>query len=560
MSGAAGSLPLPSRGAALLALPLGFFLLAASWLWPHTVDDTYIYVLYAKNWVEGNGLVFNIGDRVDAMSNFLWVMLMAAGGKVGLPILGWTKALGVLTGAAHLVLAWWMARLAIDLVRPGAVDPAEATRRDALACLVPMLMVVQPGTPYYATAGLGTPLFTLLTVTGVGLHLLDLKRHGAPRSAWCYLPLSIAALTRPEAPLFLVAVAAHRGWLMLGPRAERAWPGGEALPARSTSLRQRLEPELLALAAAVALPVIVWIPRYLYFGDFVNTYYCKPSTFFQNPGAAFTYVGDFAASHGLLTGIVLLAATIPALLSPPARRVAGLLLGIAGLHVAFVFYSGGDWMAQHRFFQPTLALLYATVVCGVALLRGWTGPAAVLVGVLSLASAPHVAEFTRDLEANFKYDHAHRSQRNVEVALWMADNLRPGAGIITDEIGAIGLYSGLVVLDQWGIVDRELAHMFHDTGFNPYNTSPELPLRTESLARIADILVSRNPEYVLLDYVSPPPVGNTYDPRFLNSFTMLELHARMGQGYRYVRAFPIMESGSREYPPKTFLLFERVDL
>jgi hypothetical protein len=177
---------LPSRGALLLLVPLGFFLLAASWLWPHTVDDTYIYVQYAKNWVEGNGLVFNIGDRVDAMSNFLWVLIMAAGGKVGLPILGWTKALGVLVGLAQLVLAWWTARLGMDLVlqdQGGDGELAERRWRDAAACLLPMLMLVQPGTVFYATAGLGTHLFTITGLAGVALHLWDLKRHGAPNSA-----------------------------------------------------------------------------------------------------------------------------------------------------------------------------------------------------------------------------------------------------------------------------------------------------------------------------------------------------------------------------------------
>ncbi len=542
---------------------MGFLLLASSWLWPHTVDDTYIYVQYAKNWIEGNGLVFNIGDRVDAMSNFLWVMLMAAGGKIGLPILGWTKALGGFVGLAQLVLAWWTARLGIDLVlqaQDGAAELDERRWRDAAACLLPMLMLVQPGTVFYATAGLGTHLFTATGLAGVTLHLWDLKRHGAPRSAWCYLPLSIAALTRPEAPLFLVAVAAHRGWLLLGPRKGWSWPDAELLPATEASLVQRLRPELTALAAAVALPIIVWIPRYLYFGDFVNTYYCKPSTFFQNPGAAFTYVGDFAASHGWLLGLALIGGCVPALLRAPARRVAGIFLGVAGVHIAFVFYSGGDWMAQFRFFQPTLALLYAVPVVGLALLGPWRTPAAVLVGVLALVGTSNVVQFTEDLEANVIYDHAHRSQRNVEVAKWMADNLIPGAGIVTDEIGAIGVYSGLEVLDQWGIVDRELAHHFHETGFNPYNTSPELPLRTESLAWIADTLLDRNPEYVMLDYVGFAPPGPYYEVNQLNPLTMFELHARMGRDYRYVRAFPIMDTPTLEHGPKTFLLFQRADL
>ena len=40
-------------------------------------DDAYTSFRYVKNFVEGNGLVFNPGERVEGYTNFLWVMILS---------------------------------------------------------------------------------------------------------------------------------------------------------------------------------------------------------------------------------------------------------------------------------------------------------------------------------------------------------------------------------------------------------------------------------------------------------------------------------------------------
>lgn len=42
----------------------------------YLVDDAYISFRFIKQWTNGNGLVFNIGEYVESYSNFLWVMLL----------------------------------------------------------------------------------------------------------------------------------------------------------------------------------------------------------------------------------------------------------------------------------------------------------------------------------------------------------------------------------------------------------------------------------------------------------------------------------------------------
>src|SRR5262245_28850159 len=52
------------------------------------VDDAMTSVVYAKQLALGNGVVFNVGERVEGYTNFLWVVFMA-------PIYGVCHLLGV---------------------------------------------------------------------------------------------------------------------------------------------------------------------------------------------------------------------------------------------------------------------------------------------------------------------------------------------------------------------------------------------------------------------------------------------------------------------------------
>jgi arabinofuranosyltransferase len=47
-------------------------------IWDDVTDDAYISFRYVERWVEGLGLTFNPGERVEGFSNPLWVGLLAA--------------------------------------------------------------------------------------------------------------------------------------------------------------------------------------------------------------------------------------------------------------------------------------------------------------------------------------------------------------------------------------------------------------------------------------------------------------------------------------------------
>src|SRR5262245_30182050 len=63
---------------ALLIAPV--LLVAAAYATQHywLCDDAFISFRYVRNLVTGHGLVFNVGERVEGYSNFLWVIELAA--------------------------------------------------------------------------------------------------------------------------------------------------------------------------------------------------------------------------------------------------------------------------------------------------------------------------------------------------------------------------------------------------------------------------------------------------------------------------------------------------
>jgi hypothetical protein len=301
------------------------------------------------------------------------------------------------------------------------------------------------------------------------------------------------------------------------------------------------------------LPLLALIVfRLGYYGALLpNTFAAKPSTLLSYPLGAWRYLVDSAMSLGALALGVVAVIAFTWFTRPPQRPLLSALLLPFSAVLAFALYTGGDWMPHARFLLPALPCLF---LAAVLLLPGrrWL-PLSVGGLALVLFEGHGALDFFNQLDANSEHDHALRSQNNVAMGSWLAHNARPGASILCDEIGAIAFHSRLRVLDMWGLVDRDVAALLHERGFNPYNSPTGTDARREALEVIAKALLARQPDYIVIDYrATVPRVPQEIDPRFFLPFTMRGLSRNMGDEYRFVHAFPLMTD-----PPKTFLLFER---
>ena len=255
------------------------------------VDDAFISFRYARNLLEGHGLAWNPGERVEGYSNFLWILELAAIWAVtGVPPEAAARWLSVAyTVAALGAMAWWAWRL------PGL-------RERGLVWWMALALLCSSATfaLWTSAGGLETRQFTFFVL----LAVVALTAHRGSRGglAVASLSLALASLTRPEGPL--IAACCFAWWAAqeaasaskepLGGGGARAWALG--------ALRRMDWRGALWLALPFALIVgahFLW--RFSYYGEWLpNTYYAK----FVRPwwDVGLRYLG----AAGLETGLYLL--------------------------------------------------------------------------------------------------------------------------------------------------------------------------------------------------------------------------------------------------------------
>lgn len=157
--------------------------------WPSYIDfpmdDSYIHLVYARNLVDQGRLFFNeIGERGVGTSSILWVLLLSAGWKMGIPIWIIPKAIGFITLATvgsglFLMLAPILRKL------------------PAFACS--LLVALSGNMLWFALSGMETMLFLALGI----LALLAYRKE-----QWVRLGifLGLLCLTRPEGLALAVAI------------------------------------------------------------------------------------------------------------------------------------------------------------------------------------------------------------------------------------------------------------------------------------------------------------------------------------------------------------------
>ncbi|MEU8639645.1 arabinofuranosyltransferase [Amycolatopsis sp. NPDC048633] len=320
-------------------------------------DDGLIVLRTVRQILDGNGPVFNIGERVESNTSTLWTYLLLAFAWIpGLRLEWLAVILGLLCSTGGLLFALDGARRLIGTARPTFVVPAGA-----------LVLIALPPFRDFATSGLETGLITLWL--GATWWLLVRHARSAPAGpVWVTaLVIGLGVLVRPDLALFSAVaglgllVLEWRGWL----RAV-AW-----------------------VAVAAALPVAYQIFRMGYYGLLTpNTALVKEaSNTLWSRGWA--YLRDFADPYYLWVPLVLcvLAGGLGLVRKRIDRRVAVVVavpvLGAIALAL-YVIRVGGDFM-HGRMLLPALFSLVLPVMA-VKLTRATALPALAL-GAWALVAA-----------------------------------------------------------------------------------------------------------------------------------------------------------------------------
>jgi hypothetical protein len=319
----------------------------AAWVsW--TCDDAFISFRYARNLVEGHGLVFNLGERVEGYTNLLWTLWIAAGLALGAGAEPWAGIFGLVAYGGVLVLLF---AFHLDMRRTLPV------RRMTLpvACLV---AAAHPDLRLFATSGLETSAFTLVVLAGYTVLARGLiARTLRPLS--CGALFAICTLLRPDGMVF-AAVAA----VAIAIASERR--------ARDLSI-------FAAVVASVWGATTAF--RLAYYGSFFpNTYYAK-SAYLPWHAQGLVYLGTYLQKYG-----VLLLGAVAAVAFACRRETTGnpgsgtrwfrvhvaLSAVFTAAYTYYVVRVGGDFMYARLLIPvtPYLAILLELALHGLSLTRG----------------------------------------------------------------------------------------------------------------------------------------------------------------------------------------------
>jgi arabinofuranosyltransferase len=414
---------------------LGGLALATALMLPlrrYLTDDTFIHLQYAKHLAEGQGLVFNAGERVYGCTSPLWAALIADGIALGLDGLVVARAIGFTATLLSVALF-------LQLLR-------RTVRTPELRAFAVIAWSAHAWMLRWSLSGMETPLAVALTLGGFVAYTEGLQWGSRPvrtGALW-----ALAALTRPEC-VFLLAL-----WFVF-----------LLVDADSRNGVRRL-------AFGLVPPALIYgswlLFAKLYFGTFwPQTLSAKAagsgSLAFQldNLWRQFRIVG---ATDGLFAIAIVLAlgfggpVRIPR--GTPSQRFLpwAWVVGVPALYVA----RGVPVLS--RYLLPLLPVL--AWLAWRALDRWWMGEnpaparrgraigmglalAAIVIAqnltVYRTSVLPHVSSFTAGLQSSL-----------IPWGKWFRRHAPPGASIAAPDIGAIGYFSGHRVIDLAGLVTPEM--------------------------------------------------------------------------------------------------------
>jgi hypothetical protein len=306
-------------------------------------DDAFITMRYVKNFVEGNGLVYNVGERVEGYTHFLWLMVLAASKAIGFDPVDASMWLGIAAYAGILILL-----LAISL-REYKKNPNRIWLPIAAA-----LFALNYDTAEWASGGLETSFYTLLVLGA--FYLWFYSRFSEQRRLLLTgITLMLISLTRPDGVLFTATAVVLL--TVMGLRNK------QSILSLSKNIGILVLPSIV-----IGIPYLIW--KYNYYGDILPlTYYAKSADEnYFNQG--FFYIWLYFRVH-FTSAIALIVSSFVLLRKNPNGKTSNdesyrgspstaSLTAIVIYLILFVARVGGDFMFA-RFIIPVVPFVYFVI-------------------------------------------------------------------------------------------------------------------------------------------------------------------------------------------------------
>jgi hypothetical protein len=420
-------------------------------------DDAMITMRYADNLVQGHGLVWNPGERVEGFSSPLWVFVLA----------GFRACFGRIYAIAA-VQFFGLGLALSDLILVTLITRrllAKRVARDLGMLAAVLLTTTFYPLLYWSIMGMETGLLAPLLLLVVHRSLADGRGPRAPRID--AILLALACLTRPEAMLFVAVFA--------------AWEMGRRCRQRGIHARP-----IVVEAALFAFPLLAYqLFRRLYFGQwYANTYLLKLRGLTWAERLQFGW--NFSEPLLLWAGWLALAVALLQVWRrrrPDGRTSAGWrpteFLFLFLVFAAYQLAVGGDaWPLYYRFAAPvTPLLLIAFVVSVIEALDQVAHKrqiAAAILGVTFVLIARWMGALHQLDALSLTPIYSGAAARNVNAAIAVRRLTRSEATIAVFAAGVLPYYAERKAIDILGKMDPAIAALPVRRGV-PWNQRGSMP-------------------------------------------------------------------------------------
>lgn len=397
-------------------------------------DDAFILLRYTKNFIQGEGLVFNPNERVEGFTSLLWVLLLSIFGKLHIDLLLSARFLGILAGLITIILTY---SLSVSLNETQRSSPS------VIVFLPPLMLALNGAFACWAGSGMETIFFVCL-IAGSCWALLNRK------VILSGILISTSVLTRPEG---IVMFGLFLFFLLIQARQNKI---EDNVKKRWTS----------CLLGCVVVIVALFLFRRFYFGEWLpNTFYAKIGGGWDQIARGLKYFSEYASDH---EGLIVMLASAGFILFFGDFKARYLACGV----IAFwgtTIWEGGDGLPMYRFALvplPLLLILQGTLIhkfCvhGIGLSKSATSSMKYFLALITLLWA--ITHLSKPIVAShyilYEYQKSVEIPRWTLVGKWFKENASQDQSLATVPVGAVSYYSELKVYDIVGMTDKHIAHL-----------------------------------------------------------------------------------------------------
>ncbi len=453
-------------------------------------DDAYISFRYVQNFVDGNGLVFNIGEKVEGYTNLLWVLILSVFVFLKMNIETISRILSMLFGIVVLFATYSISsvmKFTEDKSQKKAKVDSDENRISYLSLIPPVMLACTGSFIFWASSGMETSMFMALILLGIYYYIKERKSEGVNYRFPLFILL--ATLTRPEGLYFFGLILIHKFVI-------------EVKENKSAGIRKFFSKNNLVTYLVYVVPVIFYfLIRYMYYGYlFPNTYYAKTGSSGAYLNAGIEYFTKFMTTY-MFYGLMIV---VPLFLFKRKENFFEVLLFYIIIipYLIYIITVGGDVLKQNRFFLPILPLIYIlfekTLLVIYFSLRKKVSQGMAYATVLIIAAfvcGYYYFSHKENLESDIRTENGLVDKMKISGAWFKTKQQQLGRpmNLAATTIGAVSYFAGpqVNVIDLLGLTDKEIAH---NPKIIPEISEGEYGWKERKYN--ADYVMSRDPDYI----------------------------------------------------------------